>query len=55
MLHNITNKYLTRYRTLIAGTILVAGSTSPAWGQLDWTPAQEGFPLTPAEISGFES
>ena len=42
-------------RTCFLGTLLLAASTSSAWGQLAWTPPQNGFPQTPAEISGFES
>jgi len=55
MLSEFINKFTSGYRACVVGTILLAGSTSPAWGQLNWTPAQEGFPQTPAELSDFQS
>ena len=42
-------------RACFVATLLMAASTSFAWGQLAWTPPQEGFPQTTAETSGFES
>ncbi len=50
----LPNNALDGLRTCLIGILLLAVTTSPAWGQLGWTPPQDGFPQTPAEASGFE-
>ena len=55
MLSNFVKHSFNGLRACFVGTLLLAASPSVAWGQLAWTPPQEGFPQTAAEISGFES
>lgn len=52
---NILKNTISGFRTCFLGILILAGSTSAAWGQPAWTPAQPAFPQTPAEISDFES
>ena len=55
MRSNFVKYSINGLRACFVGTLLLAASTSVAWGQLAWTPPQAGFPQTAPEISGFES